>query len=426
MVFKCVWFIIVALVLMDHPLALAADYVRISRNGVVFYFYDNRTATQPKPEGTRPFKARPAIQTLEASSRPRLLPASQLVPIQAGCTSQFDISSNANDPDPGQSTPETSVEPQIPNLPDPQETIGAVKRTLVRLLTRLGFFDPPNLPADEDGSPWLLAHPNLTTPFVVPDVWQKTPKYFQEPSKSQKWFAASAPTVSLPKYVYQPRLWGRVAPSLSCPTGYSSLYYCFPVSRPFSFRDTWGDPRGGGSRIHRAVDIFAPEGTELYAITSGVIQRLGTSQSGGIMLFLSGHDGRGYGYMHLLGYAPGIVEGKAVRAGELIGYVGTTGTYSSGPHLHLQVYPDHCFSNETLFNPYEFLVQLCRGIGVSDFNQPRIARRPEPRINPKLDPKLDPKIQVKVGKTKWLQVTRGVWSKDPAIKYAPAIVIRNF
>ena len=109
------------------------------------------------------------------------------------------------------------------------------------------------------------------------------------------------------------------------------------------------------------MDIFAPEGTELYAITAGVIQSLSTSSTGGIMLMLQGNDGRGDGYMHLLGYADGIVVGKAVKAGELIGYVGRTGTQNSPPHLHIQVYPDHQLSHETLVDPYDFLVQLCRG-----------------------------------------------------------------
>ena len=98
------------------------------------------------------------------------------------------------------------------------------------------------------------------------------------------------------------------------------------------------------------------------------------------MLFLQGHDGRGYGYMHLLSYAAGIVPGKEVKAGELIGYVGRTGTHESPAHLHIQVYPDHQLSHETLVNPYSFLVQLCRGIGVDDLNQPKLAR--EPNLSP--------------------------------------------
>jgi murein DD-endopeptidase MepM/ murein hydrolase activator NlpD len=168
-------------------------------------------------------------------------------------------------------------------------------------------------------------------------------------------------------------------PGSACFTGSGPLRYCFPVAGPFSFRDTWGEPRSGG-RVHRAVDIFAPEGSPVYAITSGVIASLATLPEAGITLILRGQDGKGYGYMHLQGYAAGLAEGKVVRTGELIGYVGRTGIQSSAAHLHLQVYADQRFCKDDLLNPYGFLVQLCHGVGVTDLNQPKMARLENPEI----------------------------------------------
>ena len=151
------------------------------------------------------------------------------------------------------------------------------------------------------------------------------------------------------------------------------------MAPPFSFRDTWGDCRSGG-RYHHAVDIFAWEGTPVYAITAGVIHQLATWNDAGITLLLRGQDGKGYGYMHLQGYAEGIVEGKTVKKGELIAYVGRTGIQRDSAHLHLQVYVDHRFGRDELLDPYGLLVQLCNGKGVTDLFHPKIARRQIPAV----------------------------------------------
>ncbi len=87
--------------------------------------------------------------------------------------------------------------------------------------------------------------------------------------------------------------------------------------------------------------------------------------------------------MHLQGYAPGLVEGKVVQTGELLGYVGRTGMTTSAAHLHLQVYADHRLCRDELLNPYGFLVQLCHGVGVTDLYQQQIARLEAPEIRVK-------------------------------------------
>ena len=105
---------------------------------------------------------------------------------------------------------------------------------------------------------------------------------------------------------------------------------------------------------------------------------MATWNEAGISLILRGQDGKGYGYMHLQEYAEGIVEGKTVKKGELIAYVGHTGIKRDSAHLHLQVYGDDSFNRDSLVNPYGLLVQLSNGKGVTDLFYPKIARRQIP------------------------------------------------
>lgn len=128
-----------------------------------------------------------------------------------------------------------------------------------------------------------------------------------------------------------------------------------PVGDPVVFADTWGAARSGG-RSHKGVDMMAPHGTPIYAITSGSITRMNGNRLGGISLYMYGNDGNQYYYTHLQGYASGVSTGDSVSAGTLIGYVGSTGNASaSAPHLHLEVHP----GGGGAVNPYPYAARAC-------------------------------------------------------------------
>lgn len=104
-------------------------------------------------------------------------------------------------------------------------------------------------------------------------------------------------------------------------------------------RDNFGDSRSEG-RSHQAIDIMAAGGTPVLAVTDGAVMKLWQSAKGGITLYQSDSTGQFvYFYAHLQRYADGIIEGKMVRRGEVIGYVGDTGNAGAGNyHLHFAIY----------------------------------------------------------------------------------------
>lgn len=105
-----------------------------------------------------------------------------------------------------------------------------------------------------------------------------------------------------------------------------------------SLVDTYEQARGQGRR-HDAIDIAAPRGTPVLAAAEGVVLKLFRSERGGITLYQLAPDRRTvYYYAHLDRYAPGMAEGRALRRGEVLGYVGDTGDAEPGNyHLHFEV-----------------------------------------------------------------------------------------
>jgi peptidoglycan LD-endopeptidase LytH len=120
--------------------------------------------------------------------------------------------------------------------------------------------------------------------------------------------------------------------------------------------DTFSQARSD-ARTHEAIDIPSPSGTPVLAVANGTIVKLFISKPGGLTLYqFDSTETFAYYYAHLNGYADGIVEGKQVKRGELIGYVGSTGNANpTAPHLHFAIFelgPKKNWWQGKAINPY--------------------------------------------------------------------------
>ena len=110
--------------------------------------------------------------------------------------------------------------------------------------------------------------------------------------------------------------------------------FIFPIQTGYFISSSFGEMRSTGP--HTGVDFACPLGTPIYAMADGVISGLVQGDPiGGNEVFVSGTDGRTYAYLHCSHFAA-VQVGQAVKAGDMIAYVGSTGR-STGPHLHLGV-----------------------------------------------------------------------------------------
>ena len=131
--------------------------------------------------------------------------------------------------------------------------------------------------------------------------------------------------------------------------------------RPDQLIDTFTASRSEG-RTHDAIDIMAPAETPVLAAADGQIQKLFQSERGGTTIYqLSADQKLILYYAHLARYADGLTEGKQVRQGEVIAYVGDTGNAGAGNyHLHFSiavVSDPKRYWEGTNINPYPLLRQ---------------------------------------------------------------------
>ena len=124
----------------------------------------------------------------------------------------------------------------------------------------------------------------------------------------------------------------------------------FPVQGRCGFTDTWGAARGAG-RSHEGTDIIGARGLALYAAMDGTISKMTTGGVlGGTSLRLTAADGTYFYYAHLEAFAANLANGQVVRAGQIVGYLGSTGDTNT-PHLHFEVHP----KGGAAVNPYPIL-----------------------------------------------------------------------
>ena len=120
-----------------------------------------------------------------------------------------------------------------------------------------------------------------------------------------------------------------------------------------------------GERKHEAIDIVAPRGTPVQAVVSGTIRKLFLSKPGGKTIYLfDEREQYCYYYGHLDGYVESLREGQHVKAGQVIGYVGSTGNADPRvPHLHMAVTelgPLKEWWKGVVLNPYPALVEAVK------------------------------------------------------------------
>jgi murein DD-endopeptidase MepM/ murein hydrolase activator NlpD len=166
-----------------------------------------------------------------------------------------------------------------------------------------------------------------------------------KPSKPSKPASPSKPKPKKPKPAKR-----RKAPQTKARL--TAKGFVFPVYGKHNYTDTFGAARAD-TGFHEGNDIFAAAGTPVVAVCNGSLNRVGTLPISGNRLWVKcTRAGDSFFYAHLSSYATDAHSGAKVHAGQVIGFVGSTGdAEKTPPHLHFEVHP----GDGAAVDPYPFL-----------------------------------------------------------------------
>ena len=155
----------------------------------------------------------------------------------------------------------------------------------------------------------------------------------------REWLATYVPPTTRPGNDTKP------SPQVPSSSGWVCPVPYYTLTSPFGMRI---HPISGKWKMHNGVDLALPQGEPIYAAKSGKVTTA-SYQAGGAGYYVSINHGDGFTsvYMHMTHYI--VAPGQYVNAGQVIGYVGSTGG-STGPHLHFGI-----AYNGTYVNPMDYI-----------------------------------------------------------------------
>lgn len=133
----------------------------------------------------------------------------------------------------------------------------------------------------------------------------------------------------------------------------ADVCYQLPFSNP-NLADGWGSTKGR-SNPHRGVDFPQAANTPIPAVADGVVRVITSTPCLGNVIVLEHADGMFSGYAHLIRRSP-LAIGNVVKRGQTIANVGTTGTCTTGNHLHLTLSASvNGYYTGTTVDPYKYI-----------------------------------------------------------------------
>ena len=143
---------------------------------------------------------------------------------------------------------------------------------------------------------------------------------------------------------------GNSAPEIVSGVTANAAGFVMPLQSYSYVSCEFGAPPGIGYKPHRGTDFAAAGGTPIIAVHDGTITNRQYHNSWGNYIKIQNSDGTATLYAHMSAFKEGLSVGSAVKAGQVIGYVGSTGD-STGNHLHLEMYN----TSGQLVNPRSYL-----------------------------------------------------------------------